>query len=903
MQRTRHSLATCFTLSSVTSTAIGSVTFLLYHVVFCLAQAATIDLGMRHASNGSRTGLLAKTAAVGVLLSGPLFIQQLGHRANAANALYPASDLFLAPFLAHLAENIDQGLYDRGLENDDGVFFTTFAVALGSALFLSGVLCILAARVKLANLGAYLPYSVLCGFFSTIGILMWTLGFNVDTGQTIGYVVASKDWENTVKPSMYHHAPSLALGVVMHIIGQSNPFMVILFVMCSIPGAYVVMYVTGTNLEQAQDANWFFSARDLSRPMETNSTAHDGSPLYGPPSPFGILAALARNDVCWGAAKEGIPIIIALAFLYVIRSSLQAAAVKKNIPNVSRKPSDDESPRFHDIPEAGISRSIPRQEPPSLGFILEHGYGYSQILSAFAGGISVAPSLAASITLFKLGAEGQAPQYGSCLIVLLFYMNNFEWVEYIPKPTFSCLMVLAAIDMIRTWMVGSFLKTKSKTEWAVAPLLVIMTFAVGILNAIFLGVALSTFIFAAHFYMAGTVRFVGSGLTLRSTVERGVNESAWLNQNADKIQIVVLQHFLFFGNAQSVWLYISTMFEEGGDSGDAGLVQLPPIPVFIIVDFTMVSGIDTSAIDVFSEILALCKEKKCRLLLAGLGADLKASLVCAGIKPSTQGSFGFSYSTDLESALAKAEDGLVSTFFHIEDKDQMESSARAKKRSLSNVEDGFLYALRKIDEQHNLHTADELQEFQRHTVPITLEPGESLNIEERSGLYFVETGLMRIRHASGHSTLRMSSGAPAMSDPTVSLGHLNARTATIGRQQAVWKQDHSTSDYLLEPSSRLARIGQGWIIGGIEASLGARYPDSLHVAITSCRLHFLSMDAIHEAETSNPKLAMNLYKILSHLSTKRQEVTIRQLGQFLKIVNTPPPRLTGGRLALAKLHR
>jgi len=36
-----------------------------------------------------------------------------------------------------------------------------------------------AARVKLANLGLFLPYSVLSGFFSTVGVLMWTLGFSV----------------------------------------------------------------------------------------------------------------------------------------------------------------------------------------------------------------------------------------------------------------------------------------------------------------------------------------------------------------------------------------------------------------------------------------------------------------------------------------------------------------------------------------------------------------------------------------------------------------------------------------------------------------------------------------------------------------------------------------------------
>lgn len=68
---------------------------------------------------------------------------------------------------------------------------------------------------------------------------------------------------------------------------------------------------------------------------------------------------------------------------------------------------------------------------------------------------------------FHLGAEKQAPQYGSCLLVALFYFTDFQLVEYIPKPAFSCLMVLAAIDMCRTWIYGSFKKTKDKLEWMV----------------------------------------------------------------------------------------------------------------------------------------------------------------------------------------------------------------------------------------------------------------------------------------------------------------------------------------------------------------------------------------------------------------------------------------------------
>ena len=218
------------------------------------------------------------------------------------------------------------------------------------------------------------------------------------------------------------------------------------------------------------------------------------------------------GNVHWPSFRAGISTMSSLAFLYLIRCSLHTAALKKNIPNVTRKTPECDSPTIN----ASIHQSSSYQvsgvksrykQAVSLPKILEKGYAYSQIWAALAGGIAVAPALGASLTLFKLGCEGVGPQYGSILLISVFYLTDFQLVQYIPKPAVSCLMVLAGIDMCKTWLVSSYLKTKSKLEWMVAPMIVILAFTVGMLNAILLGVAVATFIFVAHFYKAGTVKF------------------------------------------------------------------------------------------------------------------------------------------------------------------------------------------------------------------------------------------------------------------------------------------------------------------------------------------------------------------------------------------------------------
>lgn len=92
---------------------------------------------------------------------------------------------------------------------------------------------------------------------------MWTLAFSVDNdGKKIGQIVRSGDW-GLIGNSLVHHAPSLCIGLIMHVFGPTHPLFVVFLVLLSICGAYLVMLITGTSLAEAQAMGWFFSSQDL----------------------------------------------------------------------------------------------------------------------------------------------------------------------------------------------------------------------------------------------------------------------------------------------------------------------------------------------------------------------------------------------------------------------------------------------------------------------------------------------------------------------------------------------------------------------------------------------------------------------------------------------------------------
>lgn len=181
-------------------------------------------------------------------------------------ALYPTVDLFLAPFLAHLALIVDQTLADD--ENvtkseNDSIFLATFGVLSAIGICFSGLLLVLASVFKLANLGSFLPFPVICGFFAAVGVLTWTLAVAVDTGGTpIGTILVSGDIE-LVSHALTHHIPGVAIAAAMKYLGPKNPFYVIMVSVVSIGLFYTIMLGMGVSLEEAKEQGWFWTHEEL----------------------------------------------------------------------------------------------------------------------------------------------------------------------------------------------------------------------------------------------------------------------------------------------------------------------------------------------------------------------------------------------------------------------------------------------------------------------------------------------------------------------------------------------------------------------------------------------------------------------------------------------------------------
>ena len=200
------------------------------------------------------------------------------------------------------------------------------------------------------------------------------------------------------------------------------------------------------------------------------------------------------------------------------------------------------------------------------------------------------------------------------------------------------------------------------------------------------------------------------------------------NENGDLCQVIVLQNYLFFGNACTILDYIATMFEEVDPTQSQRLdFSIPPFPKILVLDLSLVTGMDTSTVDVFAEMLEFCKNNECKLFLCGLSPRMKKGLDLGGVRPDTgpRSQSSVRFFPDLDTALGRAEDTLIKT--------EMAAASGAPRplRHVKSTESlnggrGFRRALKQIDELHGLNFTASLMDLQPYAELIELEPGTCL---------------------------------------------------------------------------------------------------------------------------------------------------------------------------------
>jgi SulP family sulfate permease len=406
----------------------------------------------------------------------------------------------------------------------------------------------------------FMPYPVIGGFLGATGWLMVTGAMQVVTD-------LRPTLTNLAAFADAAPAGKLAAGAVvaiaLHVLlrRSKSPFMLPGVLLGSVAVTYVVLLASGTSLANAQADGWMFNPQ----------------PAAGLTLPWKVGAL---RSFPWAALPSLAGDVLAVMFVTISTLLLNTTGIE--IATRS---------------EANVERDL-------------KVHGFANLLTAGLGGMVVCTSLSRSILAYTAGATSRLSGLTVAAIAAAVLVADPSFLGYVPKYVLGGLLFYLGSDLVYQWLIHSsrrLLPLEYLSLIAIAALIIYSGFIAGVLIGIVIGCA--TFALSAS--RVNAIKFSFDGSEYRSSLDRGPGELALLAEHGHEIQGMTLQSYLFFGSANRLYQYVKTLLAEEPDCR------------FLIFDFRLVTGIDSSATHSFAQIKQAAAAYGVRIVLANLGPDLE----------------------------------------------------------------------------------------------------------------------------------------------------------------------------------------------------------------------------------------------------------------------------------------
>lgn len=212
-------------------------------------------------------------------------------------------------------------------------------------------------------------------------------------------------------------------------------------------------------------------------------------------------------------------------------------------------------------------------------------HGIGSLLSAPAGGITTSLQLGAGRLLENVGGASRMSGAIAALVLGGVAISNFDLPGLIPIPIVAGLVFFLGY----TFLSDAFWRPLSQRAWL--DLLLAFGIAVacvryGYVFGVLAGLVCACILFAMSYARLGVVRRHVTRAQFVSYVDRSTEASRYLREHGGAIQIYWLSGYIFFGSSESVFERIRTDIDA----------MLPLGVAYVILDFSMVSGADSSAL-------------------------------------------------------------------------------------------------------------------------------------------------------------------------------------------------------------------------------------------------------------------------------------------------------------------
>ena len=471
-------------------------------------------------------------------------------------------------------------------------FLSALAATL-VVMLLVGIAILVLGRSSRSNLIRFVPYPVVGGFLAGTGWLLLKGGILVAGGvapalDTLGDLADALVWKRWVV--------ALAFGIVMFVAVRivRRPFMIPAMLLFGIVAFAIGMVVTGSTIDLARGGGWL---------------------LYGPfddPTSWEPWPLRALSGADWSAVAGQWAPILAAVFLAVI-------AILFNVSGS----------------ELVLRRDLDTNEEL-------RGAGLANLLSGAVGGIPGYHALSVTALTGWMRANARIAGLVGAAVPLVGVIVGVSVIELIPRMIVAGMLIFVGLSFIVEWL-WDRRRSLAPVEYGVMLLILLTIAAKGFLPGVVVGLVLAVVLFAVSYGRVELVREVPFGDTYRSNVDRPAAQRAALRSMGDRVQVLRVNGFVFFGSANGLLERIRKRVEEGGMR-------------FLVIDLRRVTGVDSSAVVSFVKVIHLGESHAFELVFTGASEQVRRQLARGGVEEA-EGLVRFE--PDLDHGLQRCEDALL----------------------------------------------------------------------------------------------------------------------------------------------------------------------------------------------------------------------------------------------------
>jgi SulP family sulfate permease len=238
-------------------------------------------------------------------------------------------------------------------------------------------------------------------------------------------------------------------------------------------------------------------------------------------------------------------------------------------------------------------------------------HGAAALVAGIIGGTMAAAAQGSIRLLHELGARTVLPSYIVAIVILVLLLTGVDLTAVFPLPLLSGLLLLVGWSILRSALEQP-LRQRAWSELVVIGLILLVSLKAGFFAAVVVGFAVSSLLFVVKYSQVDVIRRQLTRRTFASHVARSAEDERRLSREGDAIHVCWLSGFLFFGSSHRVVELVRRSIEK----------QAPRPVRFLVLDFSGVSGIDTSAVQSLAGLARLCADKSIVVLCSGLSADV-----------------------------------------------------------------------------------------------------------------------------------------------------------------------------------------------------------------------------------------------------------------------------------------